>query len=374
MPRMFDILRDKIVKKIKEDEKKTKETPHVDFPGINKKEEIESPPGDPLSFPKNMLQPDVEKEKSLEDYSLASKKLIVAVKQLGVDNEEKALEIYEGAVDVIKALLFKVRAKENLSGYMDKLYELLDNVFKQLVLGDNLLHSVYDDREGEYYLPYHIVNILILSYALGLNTGFNKSRLSHLGLASIFCDLGIDSMEEMVKQSKTFTSQEREVANVHICESLEIVNSIGVLNEIVKETIAMHHERASGNGYPRGIGLADINSYARILGLVDVYEAMTHARPYKEKISAHNAVRALIGPLKNDFDTDVLKVFINKMSVYPIGSVVKLDTKEMARVISVKSGSPLRPVVMVFRGPNGENISEMNIIDLSKQDFPAIRE
>ena len=403
MPRMFDMLRGKVAEDVKEDvkedikedikeeikeeikedieedikeeKKEIKKPSYVDFPDINKKKEnIEIPPRDHLSFPKNILQLEVKKEESPEDHSIVSKKLISAVKQHGVDNQEKARETYAGAIEAIKTLLAKIRGRENLSDYMDKIYELLDNVFNQLIMGDKLLNNIYEEKGGEYYLPYHIVNDLILTSVLGLNMGFNKSRLSHLGMASIFCDLSIDSIEELVRQPKMLTSQERETVKAHISGSLEIVSSISVLNEIVKETIAMHHERAGGNGYPRGISSEDINPYAKILGLVDTYEAMTHTRPYREKMSAHKAVRTLIGSLKNDFDTDVIKVFINKMSVYPIGSIVKLDTEEMARVISVRPGSPLRPVVMIFRGPCGESITERNITDLSKQDFPAIKD
>lgn len=390
MPRMFDILRGKVKEEVKEevkkdvkeykkenkgeDKKDIREPSYVDFPDIIREAEaeVEVPVSAPLNFPKNIFRLEIKKEKTPD--SIVSKRLISVVKQHGVDNQEKAREIYESAVGGIKTLLAKVRAKESLSEYMDKLHELLDDIFNQLVMGDNLLISVCEDRKNEHYLHYHIVNVLILSYVLGLNMGFNKSRLSHLGLASIFCDLGIDSMEELVSQPRALSKDERNIVSTHVARSLDITESVGVLNDIVKETIAMHHERAGGGGYPRGIGSDDINPYAKILGLVDVYEAMTHTRPYRERISTHKAVRSLIGSLRNSFDIDVIKVFINKMSVYPIGSIVRLDTGEMARVISVQSGSPLRPVVMIFRGPSGERISDRNIIDLSKQDFPAIEE
>jgi len=379
---MFDILRGKVAESKKEtrpvdkkdDKRNISKLSYIGFPNINTKKETESLASDPLNFPKNILSPEVRKDNPPQGQSIVSDKLISALKQHGVDNQEKARQTYEDAVEIIKVFLLKVRAKEGLSGYMDKLYELLDNVFKQLVIGDNLLKSVYEEKGEEDYLPHHIVNVLILAYVLGLNSGFNKSRLSHLGLASIFCDLGLDSIAELVRQPKTLTNQERETVKAHVAESLEVVNSIGALNEIVKETIAMHHERAGGNGYPHGLGLDDINPYAKIIGLVDVYEAITHSRSYRERMSAHQAVRALIGPLRNDFDTDVIKVFINKMSVYPIGSTVKLDTGETARVTGVRPGSPLKPVVMIFRGPNGESVSEMNIIDLSKRDSPSIKE
>ena len=400
MPRMYDILRGKVVEEVtkpaeeipkkvpdspkgpgenpkieqQDPESKKEKASYLEFPDILAKKALLEEKSRPLTFPKNILQLDFKKEKKPEDHALVSKKLISAVKQHGVDNQEKAQEIYEDAVEIINKLLLKIRTGEKLLEYMDQLHELLDNVFNQLVMGDNLLNNVYEEKKGEYYLPYHIVNVLILSSVLGLNMGFNKSRLSHVGLASIFYDLGIDSMRELTGQPRPLSREESDVVKTHVAKSLDIVNRVGIINEVVKETITMHHERVSGNGYARGISADDINPYAKILGLVDTYEAMTHSRPYREGLNSHKAVRSLIGPLKNDFDTNVMKVFINKMSVYPIGSIVRLDTGEMARVISVQPGSPLRPVVMIFRGANGESIKERTIIDLSRQDFPAIKD
>ena len=358
MPRMFDILRGK-----KEGEGAS--------PGA------ETRKSEPLNFPKEILKaaerPD-PKPKEDADHSLASKKLIIAVKQHGVDNQERANEIYSNAVGTIRKLLAKIENGEDLSTYMDSLYELLDIVFNQLVMGDNILVNLYERTREESSLPYHVVNVMILSSVIGLSMGFNKSRLSHLGLASIFYDTGMSSFRKLSEEPRAFTAQERETVKGHIDRSLEIFRKTGMINDVVIETIRMHHERMDGRGYPAGIRNDDINPYAKILGLADTYEAITHTRPYREGMNTHKAVRLLIGSMKNDFDSDVMKIFINKMSVYPIGSIVTLDTAEVARVISVRPNSPLRPVIMILRDANGVNVKEKMVIDLSKQDFPAIKD
>ena len=363
MPRMFDILRGKDGGGVQSGPDETHE---------HKKPAQESRI---LSFPKEILKTLSPRHEEKEDQSLVSKKLIFAVKQHGVDNQERADEIYETAVANVKGLLAEITGGEGPGqARMGKLYELLDTVFNQLVMGDNILFNLYEKRKEEASLPYHIVNVLILSSVIGLNMGFNKSRLSHLGLASIFYDTGIGSFRELMEEPRLFTPEERERVKSHIGKSLEIVGRIGSINDVVIETIRMHHERMGGNGYPAGLGGDDINPYAKILGLADTYEAITHTRPHREGMNTHKAVRLLIGSMKNDFDSDVMKIFINKMSVYPIGSIVTLDTYEVARVVSVQPGSPLRPVVMILRDANGVNVKEKVVIDLSKQDSPAIKD
>ena len=369
MPRMFDIL------KAKGGDYNAK---NEDRPDDRRLADIKVEPetnARPLTFPREILKPYTKREdRNSEDHSLVSKKLISAVKMHGVDNHEKSRQIYENAVETVKGLLKRIRSGADIGQYMDKIYDLLDNLFNQLVMGDNILNCVYEDNEEEDHLPYHIVNVLILSSVVGLNAGFNKSRLSHLGLASIFYDIGMDSLRGIVLQPRELNNEESAEVRTHIFRSLETVERLNNINEVVKETINMHHERADGNGYPNGIDAAMINPYARILGLVDTYEAITHPRPHREGVNTHQAVRYLVGSLKNSFDADVMKIFINKMSVYPIGSVVELDTGEVARVISVKSGSPLRPIVMIIKGANGEHVDERTIIDLSEQGSPSVKD
>lgn len=357
MPRMYDILRNKVPPKANSAEE----------------DKINNPPAEPpLSFPKGVIAIETKKNKEQENYSLVSKKLISEVKKHGVDNQQRSQEVYKNAVDTVKILLEKVRIGEDLGLHMDKVNILLDDIFNQIILGDSILDNIYERPKEEYYLSYHIVNVFILSSVVGLNMGFNKSRLSHLGMAAIFCDMGLDSLREITSQPRALSEKERHLVRTHISQSIKISERIFINNEIVKETILMHHERANGEGYPRGMGLGQVNPYAKIIGLMDTYEAISNSRPYREKMSAHKAIRFIIGLLKDYFDADVMKVFINKMSIYPIGSIVKLDTQELARVISVRPGSPLKPVVMLIRDAFGGPAKETTIIDLSKQGFPFI--
>lgn len=366
MPRMFDMLRGKG----EGDRRRKKEKPSGE--DFTEKKEKKPSEAKPLIFPKEILKKSEKPKKRLEDHSLMSKKLISAVKKDGVDNQEAAREIYKNAVEIVKGLLSKIRNNEDLSSFMDEIYTLLDKIFNQLLLGDSLLNDIYEEKEDEYFLPYHIVNILILSLFLGINMGFNKSRLKYLGLASIFCDVGLDTMKEMLAQPRKLTGEEYHMMKTHISKSIQAVEKIDTISNDVKETIMMHHERTNGSGYPRGLKSDEINAYAKIIGLVDTYEAMTHNRSYREGMSAHKTMKLLINTLTDNFDHDAIKLLIDKMSIYPIGSIVRLDTEEVARVVSVKPGSPLRPVVMILKDAFGQSVKERIIIDLSKVDSPSI--
>lgn len=376
MPRMYDILRGRVPADQTDIKEENTVKGDVFSPEKTEKAEEKKPVDLHISFPKGIITREAKKEKKAqaEEYSLVSKKLIDAVKLHGVDNVTRAGEIYKNAVEVVKSLLQKIRLKEDLEPYMERIYGVLDDIFNQLFLGDSILENIYERRKDEYHLPYHIVNVLLLSSVVGMSMGFNKSRLSHLGLASIFYDIGLDTLREVSGQPRKFTGEEHDLIKSHISRSMKVVDKISAINKAVKETIYMHHERINGKGYPCRLKRDNIDPYAKILGLIDTYEAITNDRPYREKINAHKAIRYILGTLKDSFDPDVLKIFINKMSIYPIGSIVKLDTQELARVTSVQPGFPLRPVVIIIRDASGKPVTERNIIDLSKQDFPAIQD
>lgn len=373
MPRMFDLLRGsgepdknndpaKQEKKIPEDQ-----VVKADLPPT-------PPPKDaPVNFPKAMLHNE-HKSDQPDDYSLVSQKLIAAVRQHGVDNADSASKIYNDAVATIKALLDKSKTTEDLSEFAPRINETLDNIFNQLLLGDNLLDNVYKAKQEDYYLPYHIVNVLILSFAIGLSMKFNKSRMDDLGKAVIFSDTGLDELRDIVTKPRKLTEEEKCWVEAHIAKSLKFAERVAPLDDAVKEAIQMHHERDNGKGYPRGLQKNTISPYAKIIGVVDTYEALTHKRNYIDEMGAHKAIKLLLGSLREYFDMDVMKAFINRMSVYPVGSLVLLNTKEIAKVVSVHPGSPLRPIVMITQDASGKPSKENTIIDLSVQDFPTIQD
>jgi len=364
MPRMFDMLRGRGDDEIR---KKRKDAADREIAGKRK-------PADPqaINFPKEIIRKSERPKKKAEDHSLMSKKLISAVKKNGIDNQEAAREIYKNAVEIAKTLLFKISNKEDLNPFMDEIYAILDRIFNQMLLGDSILNDIYEEKEDEHFLPYHIVNMLVLSLFLGIKMGFNKSKLKNLCMASIFCDVGMDAMKELIAQPRKLTDEEYEIMKTHVSKSLEVVAKIDSVGDIVKEIIRMHHERANGSGYPQKLMSDEISAYAKIIGLVDTYEAMTHNRSYRESMSAHKTLKVLINTLKDNFDHDAIKLLIDKMSIFPIGSIVRLDNEEIARVISVRSGSPLRPVVMILKDAFGQPVRERTVIDLSKVESPSI--
>ncbi|MFC1631474.1 response regulator [Candidatus Omnitrophota bacterium] len=316
------------------------------------------------TFQKETLRSNLKTGKQEKDYSHFA------------DSQKAAQAVYARAIKTIEILLEKMKTGQDLNPYMEKIDSLLDEVFNQLLSGNALLDNLYEAKGYQSFkLSDHIVNLLILSLFLGISMKLDRTQLRQLGLSCVFCDLGMDQLRGVIEKPRKLTAKEFDSVKSHVYRSLGIAEKVVAVNvkKQVIEAILAHHERVDGTGYPRGLkGSTSINLLARIVGLADTYEAITHQRPYREKIQAHQTIKLLMSSLKVGFDREVIKALINNMSVYPIGTIVTLQTKEVAKVIDVRASSPMRPVVMILKDAQGQPVQGQIFLDLSEPNSPAI--
>jgi len=116
--------------------------------------------------------------------------------------------------------------------------------------------------------------------------------------------------------------------------------------------------REAGQGYPRGLKGNEIHDYARIIGLVDSYEAMTHNRPYRKALMQSFSAKELIKAKSALFSQLVIKVFLKEISLYPLGSYVVLNNKSIGEVIATDHNHPLRPTVRMLYDGDGNQVRD----------------
>ncbi|MCX5703147.1 MAG: HD-GYP domain-containing protein, partial [Candidatus Omnitrophica bacterium] len=148
--------------------------------------------------------------------------------------------------------------------------------------------------------------------------------------------------------------------------SSDILNKIKDIQEEVLFVIEQTHERLNGKGYPKGIKGEQLSEYAKIVAVVDVYEALTHSRPHRKAFSPHGAIKELLTMNSSSklFDAALLKVLINRIGIYPVGSWVELNSGEIGKVASANDDSPLRPKVNIIFGPDRKRLAQIKIVDL----------
>ncbi len=266
-----------------------------------------------------------------------------------------AEKIFNSDMDLTAPQLKQVcQLAEDLVGYVQNgNQELLEIIFKSL-------------PEKANFVSLNLVNVCILSLEMGVGLGYSRSHLLNLGVAAFLHDIGMKGYLDLISQSRQLTPEEREQMQQHPLISSQTLRNIeDSLKSSILGSIEQEHERIDGSGYPRGLKSEEISEAAQIIGLVDAYEALTHERPHREKLTPLDAVKIALKD-KNLFDSKLMKVFLERIGFYPRGSFVRLNTKETAEVVRGNSEIPLCPIVRVVYDSEGEKTEKGREIDLSK--------
>ncbi|MFH1995731.1 MAG: HD domain-containing phosphohydrolase [Candidatus Omnitrophota bacterium] len=252
-----------------------------------------------------------------------------------------------------------------------RINELIDNV----QLSDKVfLELIAEDSTKQTYRARHIANVCILSIEIGGELNFNKSRLCELAVGAFLHDIGISRIAELEAEERKFTKEELEKVRQHPRYGLEIVSKMKDLNNNnIYCTVGQHHERLDGTGYPNAIKDGAICEYAQIVGILDMYEAMTHWRPYRERMSSFEAMKSLMSTGATHLEPRYVEALINVIGLYPVGSWVELNTGEIAKVIEINKKRPLRPTVSIIYDAKGTKFAESRPIDISTHPIVYIK-
>ncbi|MDA3793044.1 MAG: HD domain-containing protein [Elusimicrobia bacterium] len=226
------------------------------------------------------------------------------------------------------------------------------------------------------YLYAHNVNVAILSLLLAMKMVYNEDQLIRVALAAFFHDMGMKNYIDIVNQDKVLKYSEKKKVEEHSNELHYIISAKSDIPKELKEEIvnisSQHHERVNGGGYPSRKNEKDIHHIAMIIAVSDVYEALTHDRPWRKAFNYCHAIEIILGGKGEEFSADIVKLLIDEITLFPVGGKVTLNDGRKAVVIKTRGDSPMRPTVKVTGDGGGNNIKDGSIIDLYRQKLLAI--
>ncbi|MDI6873251.1 HD-GYP domain-containing protein [Candidatus Solincola sp.] len=266
-----------------------------------------------------------------------------------------AREEYFAAVDVIRELSEQVLHDRRLSvSKVNRVVGMLLNRVgenRSAVLGLATLKS-YDE-----YTTFHSVNVLILSLALGSMLPLDRNALMILGTGALLHDLGkVTISKSILGKRGPLTAAEWEEMKRHPVRGADILLAQPGVHPLSVLVAYEHHARYDLTGYPRLNGVEKPSLFSRIVQLVDVYDAMTTVRPYQDARTPDHAIRVLVREKGATFDPLLVKVFVDMMGLYPVGTLVRLHTGELGVVYEQVEGEPTSPRVKVIRDPEGREV------------------
>jgi HD-GYP domain-containing protein (c-di-GMP phosphodiesterase class II) len=228
-------------------------------------------------------------------------------------------------------------------------------------------------RQFDHSLAAHGVTTSILSLIVGVECGMEGADLEHLGTAALLHDAGYVRLpRNLVRRRWDCSDDERRLLEQHVQFGVTLLGEKDQLPDAVIRLIEQHHERGDGSGYPAKVRDEGIRQGAKILGLIDVYDGMVSRRNGRPAMLPHHAIRQLfLAGERGQFDKALVELVIRSIGVYPIGSLVRLNTGEQAVVVGVNPQQRLKPCVKITGGPQGESYTTPVELDLATQ--PADR-
>ncbi|MDX2319924.1 MAG: HD-GYP domain-containing protein [Moritella sp.] len=244
--------------------------------------------------------------------------------------------------------------------------ELIDTLFTD---SDALMCAINIRKKNEYLLEHSFaVSMLMALFSRYLD--IDKTIIKELAIGAFLHDIGkIRTPDQILNKPGKLTADEFGVMQLHVNHSIDIIKSIAGISQTSLDVAALHHEKLDGSGYPYGLAGLQISRYGRMLSICDIYDALTANRCYKEgstQLQAFGILRNLAQ--SGQLDLSLVNAFIKCMGVYPVGSLVKLNSNRLAIVEGYNQADPIRPKVNSFYSLDKRDFELSNKIDLSMGD------
>jgi hypothetical protein len=222
------------------------------------------------------------------------------------------------------------------------------------------------------YLAFHQARVAVLALRLGANLARPREELIAVGLAGCVMDVGLWQLPAgALRRLDALPAKEQAQYHAHPQLAAELVRRWSPPVPEIVEMVLQHHEREQGQGFPQGLPGTAIHPGAKILGLVDTYTGLTVPASLKPGLPTHDAIRELVRSKQEAFPAALIKALLSEISVFPPGTLVRLNTGEVGRVIAVNRNHPLRPRVEVYDA-KGRQLATPKVIDLSEAPFVYI--
>ncbi len=245
---------------------------------------------------------------------------------------------------------------------------VIRSVLKDPQLSANLLHFKGD---GEYLIS-HSTRVSFLAVAIGSTLGYREEDLVELAYGAFLMDIGMTQVPQAIlAKPGALTAEERAEVERHPVLGLSLLERVQSLPRTAALVAYQSHERCDGSGYPHGRTDALIHEHAKIVAIADTFDALTCERPYRAGVLPYKAMEEVIFQAgKKKVAGDLVRAFLNAVSLFPIGSWIELSDGRLGRVVSANGPDYNRPLLRLWL--DGGGLSDW--LDLrSKPDLKVVR-
>ncbi len=286
------------------------------------------------------------------------------------EEKKKASEMYREGLVAVKEMVQAVQQEKASS--LRKVNTMVQNMVDYVLDNRDALMGLCCIKMYDEYTFVHSVNTSILAVSLGSFLAFEKQQIAALGIAALMHDIGkVDIPHEIINKPGKLTLDEWEQLKRHPVEGALLLADIPGVSKLAMVTAFEHHLHG-GQGYPKVEDKFQLHPFSQIVALADAYEALTAARVYYSvQMPADHAIRILLAKRGTTFNPVLVKAFVNMTGIFPIGTILKLDTGEFG-LVRHQTRDLMRPRVLLltkFDGSEKETGTETSLLETAGGKF-----
>jgi putative nucleotidyltransferase with HDIG domain len=278
-----------------------------------------------------------------------------------IDNVKKH---YEEARQYANQVIHDVRLGRSLDTEGAK--RVVGGLVESVVRNPDALTCFIQLKKKHEYTAQHSLRVCVLALSFGRQLGFSPEKLNELGIGALLHDVGKGKIPlEILDKPKALDAREIEIMKTHVPLGVQIVQGVAGIPPSAIEVVRGHHERFDGKGYVEGRRGEEIGLFGLIAGIVDCYDAITSERTYHAAMAPHAALKRMYEWRGSAFHPRLVEQFIQCMGIYPVGSVVKLNSGEIGVVASLNRMRRLKPRVVLVRRPDNTPYPTLPAVNLA---------
>lgn len=277
----------------------------------------------------------------------------------------RAKKIHGEANRIIHAIMQDVRLGQQVK--LEQAEPVVMQMTESILRNGGALLSLTRVKNKDDYTFMHSVSVCALLVSFCRAMGMDADTIHLAGIGGLLHDIGkVKVPDKILNKPGRLTDEEFKVMKCHVVESKKILSETDGIAETSIQVAAQHHERHDGSGYPEGLKGEAITQMGQMAAICDVYDAITSERCYHKGLVPHEALRKIFEWSKFHFNPTLVQAFLRTIGIYPVGTLVLLESGRIGVVVEQSESNLLQPRVKLFFDSRKQSYTAPLEVDLAK--------
>ncbi|KPU26838.1 hypothetical protein TR13x_07985 [Caloranaerobacter sp. TR13] len=268
------------------------------------------------------------------------------IKEVNKNKQKSFINKYDNLADKTKKILKDIKLGKKI--IVSEISDEVDDIIDEITNSNNILGRLRQIEQSDDYTFQHSLNVCMLSTMLGKWLGYTEIELKQLAVSGLFHDIGkLKISKDIIEKPSRLSEMEFNIVKKHTIFGYNILRETIGISQSTAFGALQHHEREDGSGYPLKLKSDNIHEFGKIIAICDIFDAMTSRRIYKDKKSPFKVAELIAENRFGVLDARISTVFLDNISKFYIGNLVKLSNGFIGEIVYVNKNIPTRPVVKV---------------------------